>query len=157
MVTQAEGSSTTPYNPVVGCVGLQPTGSYVLVEPVEREVTSKSGLAFPQTANRKSNEGIVRALGPGKREFRPDIAERNSWRCQEAQALGARGVTLDELEDVWQHIPIDLSIGDRVLYVRWAGYMVEVDSKQYFLVEDSNIVCVATSDTSELAFWQDRH
>lgn len=118
-------------------LGFRPRGEWVVIEPITQSEVTASGIAFPEIANRKSNEGRVRALGTGRREFDPAKAETP--------------------EGGWTYLPIDLKINDRVLYVRWSGHMIDVDGKQYFLVEDSNIVAVATNETSVLAFWQDRH
>jgi chaperonin GroES len=151
----APWQAETSFNLTNNNVGVRPTGSFVLIEPVEQEMISEGGVAFPQISNRKSNEGIIRAVGPGRREFRPDIAERNVLRVQKSIDNNEQNVPM--LENVYDYVAIDLNIGDRVLYVRWSGYGVEVDGKKLYLVEESNVVCVATREDAVLAFWSDRH
>jgi chaperonin GroES len=125
-------------------IGIRPTGLYVAIEPIEQSDVTEGGVALPQIANRKSNEGRVVAKGPGRREFNPSAVK-----------VVNDGVV--EYQGAWEYLPIDLEIGDRVLYVRWSGHIIEVDSKKYVLTEEHNVVAVATNEDTELAFWQDRH
>ena len=50
---------------------LRPRGARVLVQPVEPELTRESGLHIPQSVAKKSNEGVVRAIGPGTKDGGP--------------------------------------------------------------------------------------
>jgi chaperonin GroES len=89
---------------------LRPRGARVLVRPVEIEQNRESGIFIPQSVAKKSNEGIVVAIGPGTKDTGP-------------------------VED--------LRVGDRVLFLRWTGYEVQVDGQALVSVHESSIVAVA--------------
>jgi len=76
-----------------------------------------SGIFIPDSVQKRSNEGIVRRIGPGKRtEY---------------------GTTL----------PVeDLAVGDRVLFLRWNGFEVMVDGETLVSVDEDAIVAVAEGD-----------
>jgi chaperonin GroES len=94
---------------------LRPRGSRVLISPIELESTRDSGIFIPQTTQRRSNEGIVRAIGPGY------------------------------YEPVEREVP-DLEVGDRVLYLRWSGFEVNVDGEIFVSVNETDIVAIADED-----------
>jgi co-chaperonin GroES (HSP10) len=153
--------------------GLRPTGNWVVIDPVEKDETSAAmgQIYLPQTSSRKSNEGVIVAVGPGRREYRPDIAEQNVLKVRayedeiKAHKYNSAKFELNptlpstappQLQDVYEHVPIDLKIGDRVLYVRWAGYAVDVDGHKYFVVEEQNVLLVAEKDGVDLQFYAER-
>jgi co-chaperonin GroES (HSP10) len=170
-------SSDVPPVGTLSGVGVRPTHNWVVIRPIEKEEATASGIAFPQTASRKSNEGIVVALGPGRREFRPDIAERNNLlvtayndalasykeRLARVNSVASKGGILDgppefpELANPYDYIPIDLKVGDRVLYIRWAGYAVEVNGEKHYAVEEQNVPLVAEDPDVDLQFWSEKH
>ena len=92
---------------------LKPLGDRLVVEPIEKEETTASGIILPETAKEKPQEGKVIAVGPGRRD-----------------------------ED-GNRIPMDVSEGDRVLYAKYAGTEVKLDSEHKVLVlKESDILAI---------------
>jgi chaperonin GroES len=87
-----------------------PLGDRVVVKPVEREEVTKSGLVLPDTAKEKPQEGEVVAVGPGR------------------------------LTDEGKRIALDLKVGERVLYARYAGNEVKEDGVEYLIVSEKDIL-----------------
>lgn len=84
----------------------------VLVEPVETSGSNESSIILPDSAKKKSNRGIVKAIGPGGRDSNGTV------------------------------IPMTLRIGDKVLYRQWAGSEVEIDSKKFTVMRESDVLGV---------------
>ncbi len=91
---------------------LKPLGDRVLVEPIEREEVTSSGIYVPETAKEKPQEGKVLAVGPGRRD-----------------------------ED-GERIPMEVSEGDRVLYAKYAGTEVKLGDKKYLILKESDILAI---------------
>jgi chaperonin GroES len=91
---------------------IQPLGDRVLVEALEAEETSKSGIIIPDTAKEKPSEGKVIAVGPGR------------------------------LTDDGQRIKPEVKKGDRVLYGKYAGTEVTVGDKEYMILRESDILAI---------------
>jgi chaperonin GroES len=94
-------------------IKLKPLGDRVVVEPVEQEEKTASGIILPETAKEKPQEGVVIAVGPGRR---------------------------DEAGD---RIPMDVEEGDRVLYAKYAGTEVKLESdKKVLILKESDILAI---------------
>jgi len=91
---------------------IQPLGDRVLVQALEAEETSKSGIIIPDTAKEKPSEGKVIAVGPGR------------------------------LTDDGQRIKPEVKKGDRVLYGKYAGTEVTVGDKEYMILRESDILAI---------------
>jgi chaperonin GroES len=91
---------------------LRPLGDRVVIEPTPREETTKSGIVLPDTAKEKPQEGKIIAVGPGK------ILEDGS---REA---------------------IDVKVGDKVLYAKYAGTEFKVDGEELLIVSQKDILAV---------------
>lgn len=92
-------------------MNIQPLNDRVLIHPIEREETTPSGIVLPETAKEKPQEGEVVAVGPG------------SW-----SEDGSRR-------------PLDLEVGDRVIYAKYAGTEVKNgDGSEYLLVRESDVL-----------------
>ena len=91
-------------------VKLQPLADRVLVKPVEQETKTKSGIYLPDTAKEKPQEGEVLAVGPGK------------------------------MADDGKRIPMDLKVGDRVLYAKYGGTEIKVDDEDLIILRESDIL-----------------
>lgn len=90
---------------------IKPLFDYVLVEPLEKEEVTPSGIVLPDTAKEKPQIGIVLAVGPG--------------------AFNEDG----------ERIPIkDIHAGDRVWYKKWGGNEVKSGLKEYILLEQKDIM-----------------
>jgi chaperonin GroES len=90
----------------------RPLHDRIVVERLDAEAKSAGGIIIPDTAQEKPSQGRVVAVGPGGRD--------------EAGKL----------------IPIDLQAGDRVLFGKWSGTEVKIDSVDYLIMKESDIMGV---------------
>ena len=88
----------------------RPLHDRVVVKRVEEEGKTKGGIIIPDTAKEKPSQGEVTAVGPGGRD--------------EAGKL----------------IPIDLKVGDRVLFGKWSGTEVKLDGEELLIMKESDIM-----------------
>jgi len=93
-------------------INIKPLGDRVVVEPVEKEQTTASGIILPETAKEKPQEGNVLGVGPGRRD-----------------------------ED-GERIPMDVSVGDSVLFAKYAGTEVKLDDKKVLILKESDILAI---------------
>jgi chaperonin GroES len=91
---------------------IRPLGDRVLVKSVERAEQTKSGLFLPDTAQEKPQEAIVIAVGPGKQL------------------------------DNGTRTPIDVKVGDKVLYSKYSGTEVKQLDEEYLILRESDILGV---------------
>ena len=91
---------------------LKPLGDRVLVEPIEREEVTASGIYVPETAKERPQEGLVVAVGPGRKDDDGDL------------------------------IPMDVKKGDRVLYAKYGGTEVKLEEKKYLILKESDILAI---------------
>ena len=90
----------------------RPLHDRVVVKRIEAEEKSIGGIIIPDTAKEKPQQGEVIAVGPGGRD--------------EAGKL----------------IPIDVQVGDRVLFGKWSGTEVKIDGDEYLIMKESDIMGV---------------
>jgi chaperonin GroES len=90
----------------------RPLHDRVVVERIDPEGKSAGGIIIPDTAQEKPSQGEIIAVGPGGRD--------------EAGKL----------------IPIDLKVGDRVLFGKWSGTEIKLDSVDYLIMKESDIMGV---------------
>ena len=90
----------------------RPLHDRVVVTRIDAEEKTTGGIIIPDTAKEKPQEGRVVAIGPGGRD--------------ESGKL----------------IPIDVKIGDRVLFGKWSGTEVKIDSIEYLIMKESDIMGV---------------
>src|SRR5213078_2230963 len=95
---------------------LRPLGDRVVVKPVEREEKTKSGIVLPDTAKEKPQEGIVEAVGSGR------------------------------ILDNGTKVPMELKVGDRVLYAKYAGNEFKVDEVEYLVISEKDVLGVLGSN-----------
>ena len=88
----------------------RPLHDRVVVRRIEAEEKSVGGIIIPDTAKEKPSQGEVIAVGPGGRD--------------EAGKL----------------IPIDVKVGDRVLFGKWSGTEVKIDSQELLIMKESDIM-----------------
>ena len=91
---------------------LQPLNDRIVVKRTEEEEVTKGGIIIPDTAKEKPSQGEVIAVGPGGRD--------------EAGKL----------------IPIDVKVGDRVLFGKWSGTEVKIDGQELLIMKESDIMGV---------------
>lgn len=89
-----------------------PLGDGVLVRPQVREEKTRGGIILPDTAQEKPQEGIVVAVGPGRRNNKGE------------------------------RIAMDVSVEQRVLYAKYAGTEVSIDGTDHLLLRESDILAV---------------
>lgn len=89
---------------------LRPLGDRVWVEPIEREEMTASGIVLPETAKEKPMEGKVLAVGPGAR-----------------QENGKR-------------VPMDVNVGDKVLFAKYAGTEIKHNGTKYLIMRESDLM-----------------
>jgi len=92
---------------------LRPLADRVVVKPVEREEMTKSGIVLPDTAKEKPQEGIVEAVGNGRFNDR----------------TGSR-------------VELDVKVGDRVMYAKYAGSEVKIDDIEYLILAEKDILAI---------------
>ena len=93
-------------------MNLKPLGDRLVVEPMAQEEMTASGLVLPETAKEKPQEGKVVAVGPGRRDEDGD------------------------------RIAMDVSMGDIVMYAKYAGTEVKIDGTKYLIVKESDILAI---------------
>jgi chaperonin GroES len=93
-------------------MNLKPLGDRVVLKPVDREEMTKSGIVIPDTAKEKPQEGIVEAVGTGR------------------------------LLDSGQRVPMELKVGDKVLYAKYAGSEFKPDDVEYLIVSEKDVLAV---------------
>ena len=91
---------------------LRPLGDRVVIQPTPREEMTKSGIVLPDTAKEKPQEGTIVAAGPGR------------------------------LNDEGEREPMDVKVGDKVLYAKYAGTEFKVDGDEYLIVSQKDILAV---------------
>ena len=91
---------------------LRPLGDRVVIQPTPREDMTKSGIVLPDTAKEKPQEGSILAAGPGK-----------------------------ILED-GKREPMDVKVGDKVLYAKYAGTEFKVEGDDLLIVSQKDILAV---------------
>ncbi|MFZ0179390.1 MAG: co-chaperone GroES [Candidatus Dormiibacterota bacterium] len=92
---------------------LRPLADRVVVKPVERDEMTKSGIVLPDTAKEKPQEGIIEAVGNGRYN----------------EQSGVR-------------IALDVKVGDRVMYAKYAGSEVKIDDTEYLILGEKDILAV---------------
>lgn len=93
---------------------IRPLGDRILVEPVEKEETIAGGLLLPETAKEKPQQGNVLAAGEGRRD------------------------------DDGKRIPMDVKVGDKVLFAKYAGTEIKVDGKKLLIMKETDILGIIT-------------
>jgi chaperonin GroES len=95
-------------------VTIKPLEDRILIQPLEAETTTASGLYIPDTAKEKPQEGKVVAVGPGR------------------------------VDDSGKRIPLDVAEGDVVIFSKYGGTEVKYDGAEYLLLNARDILAVVT-------------
>jgi chaperonin GroES len=91
---------------------LQPLGDRVVVEPLDQEQVTSSGIYLPDTAKEKPQEGKIVAAGPG--------------------ALDENG----------KRVALEVKVGDVVLYAKYAGTEVKQDGKELLILSERDVLAI---------------
>ncbi len=89
---------------------LQPLADRLVVKPIQKDEMTKSGIFIPDTAKEKPQEGEIIAVGPGK------------------------------MTDDGKRIPLDLKVGDRVIYSKYGGSEIKIDDVEMIILRESDIL-----------------
>lgn len=93
-------------------VAIKPLEDRILVQANEAETTTASGIVIPDTAKEKPQEGTVLAVGPGR------------------------------VDDSGKRIPLDVNVGDTVLYSKYGGTEVKYGGEEYLVLSARDVLAV---------------
>lgn len=95
-------------------MNLVPLADRLVVDRVDNVSVTASGIVIPGSAAEKADQGTVLAVGPGKRNNDGEL------------------------------IPIDIHVGDRVLFGKHSGQEVEIDKQKYLMLREDDVLAVIT-------------
>jgi chaperonin GroES len=93
-------------------ISLKPLGNRVVVEPIEQEEVTSGGIVLPETAKEKPQKGKVLSVGPGERD------------------------------DQGKYIPMDVKVGDMVLFAKYSGTEIKLDSKKLLILRETDLLAI---------------
>ena len=93
-------------------VSIKPLEDRIVIRQVEAEQTTASGLVIPDTAKEKPQEGEVVAVGPGR------------------------------IDDNGNRVPLDISVGDKVIYSKYGGTEVKLDGDDLLVLSARDVLAV---------------
>jgi chaperonin GroES len=93
-------------------MNLKPLGDRLIVEPIEQEEMTASGIVLPETAKEKPMQGKVLAVGPGARK------------------------------DDGSRIAMDVKENDTILYAKYAGTEVKIGDKKYLIFRETDVLAI---------------
>src|SRR5205807_5816244 len=99
-------------------MNLKPLEDRIVVRPNESEETTASGIVIPDTAKEKPQQGEVLAVGPGKRS-----------------------------EQTGEVIPLDVSVGDTVVYSKYGGTEITVDGDDLLILSGRDVLAIVATKT----------
>ena len=94
---------------------LRPLGDRVVIKPAGREEMTKSGIVLPDTAKEKPQRGTIIAAGEGRRD------------------------------DDGDRIPMDVAVGDEVLFAKYAGTEFKLDDEDLLILKESDILAIVSA------------
>jgi chaperonin GroES len=97
-------------------MNLQPLGDRLIVEVLEEEETTASGIVLPDTAKEKPQRGRVLAVGPGPRD-----------------------------ED-GEYVKMDLEEGDEIVFSKYGGTEIRIDNSDYLILRESDVLAKVVGD-----------
>jgi chaperonin GroES len=98
----------------MAAVPVVPLHDRILVKRIEEKETARGGIIIPDTAKEKPQEGEVVAVGPGK------------------------------MNDKGTRIPLDVQVGDRVLFGKYSGTEVRIDDEEYLILREDEVLAKIT-------------
>ena len=90
---------------------LIPLHDRIVIKPIVQEEVLASGIVIPDTAKEKPQQGEVIAVGPGR------------------------------LDENGKRIPMDVKVGDRILYAKYTGQEVKIDGEEYIVLSEKDVLC----------------
>ena len=95
---------------------LQPLGDRLIVEALEEEETTSSGIVLPDTAKEKPQRGRVLAVGPGNRNDSGDI------------------------------VPMEVAVGDEIIYSKYGGTEIKLGADDVLILRESDVLAKVVGD-----------
>jgi chaperonin GroES len=95
---------------------LQPLGDRLIVEVIEEEEVTSSGIVLPDTAKEKPQRGRVIAVGPGRRD------------------------------DKGERIPMDVAEGDEIVFGKYSGTDVKIGTDEYLILKQDDVIATVVGD-----------
>ncbi len=93
-------------------INITPLEDRIVVQTLEAEQTTASGLVIPDTAKEKPQEGEVLAVGPGR------------------------------IDDKGNRVPLDVSVGDKVIYSKYGGTEIKYSGEEYLILSARDVLAV---------------
>ncbi|UZN02195.1 co-chaperone GroES [Cellulomonas sp. S1-8] len=93
-------------------VSIKPLEDRIVVKTLEAETTTASGLVIPDSAKEKPQEGEVLAVGPGR------------------------------IDDKGNRVPLDVAVGDKVIYSKYGGTEVKYGGEDYLILSARDILAI---------------
>ena len=93
-------------------VSIKPLEDRIVIKSLEAEQTTASGLVIPDTAKEKPQEGEVQAVGPGR------------------------------IDDKGQRVPLDITVGDKVIYSKYGGTEVKYGGEEFLILSARDVLAV---------------
>ena len=92
---------------------LRPLADRVIVEPLEQEEKTASGILLPETAKERPQEGLIIAIGPGR------------WD-----------------EEGKKRVEMEVAVGDKVVFAKYSGSEIKLDEKKYLIMSEKDLLAV---------------
>ena len=105
-------ASETKTNGTAVAAKLKPLGDRVVIKPAGREEMTKSGIVLPDTAKEKPQRGTILAVGAGRRD------------------------------DDGDRIPMDVSVGDEVLFAKYSGTEFKLEDEELLILAEKDILAI---------------
>jgi chaperonin GroES len=96
-------------------VKIKPLGDRVVIKPTPKEEVSKGGIVLPDTVKEKPQDGKIVAVGPGK------------------------------LSEDGKRIAMEVKVGDKVIYSKYAGTEIKLDDEELIILRESDILAKRSS------------
>jgi chaperonin GroES len=93
-------------------ISIKPLEDRIVIRQLEAERTTASGLVIPDTAKEKPQEGEVMAVGPGR------------------------------IDDNGKRVPVDVKVGDTVIYSRYGGTEVKFEGEEYQILSSRDVLAI---------------
>ncbi|AIC26459.1 MULTISPECIES: co-chaperone GroES [Rhizobium] len=100
-------------------MSFRPLHDRILVRRVDSEEKTKGGIIIPDTAKEKPQEGEVIAVGPGARD------------------------------DAGQVQPLDVKVGDRILFGKWSGTEIKINGEDLLIMKESDVMGIIEARAAE--------
>ena len=91
---------------------LKPLGDRIIAKATSAEEITKGGIVLPDTAQEKPQEGEVIAVGPGK------------------------------LLDSGKLMPMDVKVGDKIIYAKYGGTEIKIDAEEYIILRQDDVLAI---------------